>query len=53
MIAATAVEHEMTLVTRNGKDFGGLGVEIVNPWECDADGGEFSPGGPGGGLAKD
>jgi toxin FitB len=34
MIAATALEHGLTLVTRNGKDFDGLGVEIFNPWEA-------------------
>jgi tRNA(fMet)-specific endonuclease VapC len=33
MIAATALEHSLTLVTRNVKDFTGLGVEIFDPWE--------------------
>jgi predicted nucleic acid-binding protein len=33
MIAATAREHDLTLVTRNVKDFAGLGVIIFNPWE--------------------
>ena len=32
-IAATALEHGLTLVTRNEKDFEGLGVTILNPWE--------------------
>ena len=32
LIAATALEHDLTLVTRNVKDFTGLGVAIVNPW---------------------
>lgn len=32
-IAATALEHELTVVTRNGRDFEGLGVAILNPWE--------------------
>ena len=34
MIAATALEHGLTVVTRNVKDFEGLGVPIVNPWEA-------------------
>ncbi len=33
LIAATAFEHNVTLVTRNVKDFAGLGVPIFNPWE--------------------
>jgi predicted nucleic acid-binding protein len=33
MIAATALEHDLTLVTRNTKDFTGLGVSILNPWD--------------------
>lgn len=33
MIAATAFEHGLTLVTRNVKDFDLLGVPIFNPWE--------------------
>jgi toxin FitB len=32
MIAATALKHELTLVTRNVKDFAGF-VPIFNPWE--------------------
>jgi predicted nucleic acid-binding protein len=34
MIAATALEHGLTLVTRNVKDFAGLGVTIFNPWDA-------------------
>lgn len=34
MIAATATEHDLTVVTRNVKDFAGLGVEIFNPWDA-------------------
>jgi predicted nucleic acid-binding protein len=33
MIAATALEHDLTLVTRNIRDFAGLGVEVFNPWD--------------------
>lgn len=32
MIAATARVHGLTVVTRNTKDFGALGVSVVNPW---------------------
>ncbi|MCF3638758.1 type II toxin-antitoxin system VapC family toxin [Rhizobium sp. TRM95111] len=32
-IAATAFTHRMTLVTRNVKDFEGMGVALVNPWD--------------------
>ena len=33
MIAATAIEHDLTVVTRNVKDFAGPGVEVFNPWD--------------------
>ncbi|BFN00797.1 type II toxin-antitoxin system VapC family toxin [bacterium M00.F.Ca.ET.230.01.1.1] len=32
-IAATAIAHGMTLVTRNVKDFDGINVAIINPFE--------------------
>jgi toxin FitB len=32
MIAATALEHGMTVVTRNLADFAGTGVQLVNPF---------------------
>jgi len=34
MIAATALELDLTVVTRNIRDFAGLGVEVVNPWDA-------------------
>ncbi len=34
MIAATAIEHKLVIVTRNVKDFAGLGVTILNPWDA-------------------
>ncbi|EAZ98684.1 type II toxin-antitoxin system VapC family toxin [Marinobacter sp. ELB17] len=33
LIAATALVHGMTLVTRNVIDFQSSGVTIINPWE--------------------
>lgn len=33
LIAATALEHNLILVTRNVKDFDNLGLTIINPWE--------------------
>jgi predicted nucleic acid-binding protein len=33
LIAATALVHGMTVVTRNVEDFQPTGVEILNPWE--------------------
>jgi predicted nucleic acid-binding protein len=32
-IAATALVHGMTLVTRNVSDFTGTGVKLINPWD--------------------
>ncbi|PHS26752.1 MAG: VapC toxin family PIN domain ribonuclease [Methylophaga sp.] len=32
LIAATALIHGMTVVTRNIKDFQYMGVELLNPW---------------------
>ncbi len=34
MIAATALEHGLALVKRNGRDFDLLSIAIVNPWEA-------------------
>ncbi|UIF85893.1 type II toxin-antitoxin system VapC family toxin [Cupriavidus necator] len=34
LIAATAIVHGMTVVTRNVADFMATGVSILNPWEA-------------------
>ena len=33
VIAATALHHDLTIVTRNVKDFAGLGADVFNPWD--------------------
>lgn len=33
LIAATALVHDLTVVTRNTKDFATTGVKLFNPWE--------------------
>jgi predicted nucleic acid-binding protein len=33
LIASTAVEYDLIVVTRNVKDFVGFGVTIFNPWD--------------------
>ena len=33
LIAATAMVHGLTVVTRNVADFGPTGVALINPWE--------------------
>jgi len=33
LIAATAMRHGLTLVTRNARDFEATGVLLVNPWK--------------------
>lgn len=32
LIAATAVAHNLTLATRNTRDFEGFGFELLDPW---------------------
>jgi len=34
LIAATALVHGMTVVTRSVADFAATGVLIINPWEA-------------------
>jgi predicted nucleic acid-binding protein len=33
LLAATALHHNLTLVTRNAEDVAGSGVAVFNPWE--------------------
>ena len=33
LIAATALEHAMSVVTRNVKDFAPTGAPLINPWD--------------------
>jgi toxin FitB len=33
-VAATALVHRMTLVTRNERDLAGLEVPMLNPWRA-------------------
>ena len=35
LIAATALVHGMTIVTRNVEDFAGTGASLLNPWEAE------------------
>ena len=32
LLAATALHHNLALVTRNVKDFADMGVDLINPW---------------------
>ena len=34
LLAATAAEHNLVLVTRNVKDFVALSVATIDPWSC-------------------
>ena len=34
LLAATALQHDLTLVTRNTKDFLDLEFRLVNPWDA-------------------
>lgn len=33
IIAATALEHDLVLVTRNTRDYSGLGDSLLSPWD--------------------
>jgi len=33
LIAATALAYDLAIVTRNTKDFEGIGATIINPWQ--------------------
>ncbi len=33
LIAATAIVHNLTLVTRNVTDFSDLPIKLINPWD--------------------
>jgi predicted nucleic acid-binding protein len=33
LIVATALHHNLTIVTRNVRDFAGLGALVLNPWD--------------------
>ena len=35
LIAATAIVHNLVLVTRNAVDFEDIGAPIINPWDRD------------------
>ena len=32
LVAATAIAHELSLATRNIKDFEGFGIDLIDPW---------------------
>ncbi|PIX53561.1 MAG: VapC toxin family PIN domain ribonuclease [Zetaproteobacteria bacterium CG_4_10_14_3_um_filter_54_28] len=33
LLAATAIQHDLRMVTRNDKDFSLPGLEVINPWQ--------------------
>jgi toxin FitB len=34
LIAATALAYDLTIVTRNTRDFEGIGANTINPWDA-------------------
>ena len=32
LLGATAAQHGLSMVTRNARDFAGLGLDVINPW---------------------
>ncbi|MCL4183849.1 MAG: type II toxin-antitoxin system VapC family toxin [Burkholderiaceae bacterium] len=32
LLAATASSHDLAMVTRNARDFAGLGISVIDPW---------------------
>jgi len=36
LLAASALHHDLTLVTRNEEDFAGLGIQMLNPFQSDS-----------------
>ncbi len=32
LLAATALHHRLSMVTRNSRDFIGTGLDVINPW---------------------
>jgi toxin FitB len=38
LIAATALAYDLTIVTRNARDFEGIGVATFNPWQAQVSG---------------
>lgn len=38
LLAATALQHNLTMVTRNVKDFVDMGVDLINPWDFEVSG---------------
>ena len=33
LIAGTAKVHDLAVATRNVRDFDGLGIQVINPWD--------------------